>query len=87
MKNKIQKMYIQDFSIILVSTFMLWMLLLFVMSRVVNITPNNTARLIISLAAITACAFVTASSIAVLSHLKKNKNQLYEEEINNSKLL
>jgi cytochrome c oxidase assembly factor CtaG len=60
------------------------MLLLFVMSRVVGIASSNTARIIIFVAGITVCSFATASAIAVLSHLKKNKIALYEEEINNS---
>lgn len=80
MKNKIQKMYVQDNTVIWVFTGILWILLIYVISKVDDIAPNSIARIVVIVAGITVCSFVTASSMAVLSHLKKNKIQLYEED-------
>lgn len=81
MNNKIQKMYIQDCSIIIIFTIILTVLLIYVMSVISDIATKNIERISIYATGITVCCFVSSSSFAVISHLKKNKNQLYKEDI------
>ena len=59
----------------------LWLLLVFVMTRVWVIAPTQMIRMATVLVGIAAGAFGTASSIAVLAHLKKNQRTLYVEEL------
>ena len=81
MEIKIKKMYAQDCTAIFISMAALWLVLGYVMTRVSAIVPDQTVRIIILLVGIVAGTFGTASSIAVLVHLKKNQRSLYIEEI------
>jgi hypothetical protein len=56
-------------------------LLIYILKIVAGIAPNNISGIFIVGTGIIAFLFVIASATAVISHLKKNKIQLYEEEI------
>lgn len=81
MEKKIQKMLRQDRFIVMLFTSGLWMLIGYVMLQVLSVTETMAPRIIIVLAGVMACAFSTASSVAVLSHLKRNRDSLYTKEI------
>ena len=81
MENKIKKKYLQDCMVVFVFTAILWILQLYMISTVAGTTQDHLAKTVIILAGIIAAAFVTASSAAVLVHLKKNQTKIYTEEI------
>lgn len=67
--------------VVFVFTAILWILQLYMISVVAGIAQDQVAKTVIILAGIVAAAFVTASSAAVLVHLKKNQTKIYTEEI------
>lgn len=81
MESKIKKKYFQDCMVVFVFTAILWILQLYMISVVAGIAQDQVAKMVIILAGIVAAAFVTASSAAVLVHLKKNRTKVYTEEI------
>jgi len=81
MESRIKRMYFQDCAVIVIFMAILWLLLIFAVTKVSVIAPTRTVSMIIIIVGLAAGAFATASSIAVLSHLKKNQRQLYVEEI------
>lgn len=81
MESKIKKKYFQDGMVVFVFTAILWILQLYMISVVAGIAQDQVAKTVIILAGIVAAAFVTASSAAVLVHLKKNQTKIYTEEI------
>jgi len=67
--------------VVFVFTAILWILQLYMISTVAGTTQDSIAKTVIILAGIVAAAFVTASSAAVLVHLKKNQTKIYTEEL------
>jgi hypothetical protein len=80
--EKIKKMYIQDNSTILVFVIIFLMFLVFVLSKVYIIAPDNATKTVIIISGTIISAFAIASSFAVLVHIKRNKIKLYSAEIN-----
>lgn len=81
MERKIKTKYFQDCMVVFIFTAVLWILQLYMISVVAGIMQDRIAQTVIILAGIVAAAFVTASSAAVLIHLKKNQTRIYTEEI------
>lgn len=81
MESKINKMYHQDYAAIVFITIVLWSTLIFVITKVIKIAPNYSTYIAIISMGIGVGTFATASCIAVLIHLKKNKEKLYLEEL------
>jgi 4-hydroxy-L-threonine phosphate dehydrogenase PdxA len=82
MESKIKRMYHQDNVIVICMLVALWAVLIFTITQVVRISPDHATGIMIAAIGIVTGSFATASCIAVLVHLKKNKNKLYSEEIN-----
>jgi FtsH-binding integral membrane protein len=82
MENKIKKMYYQDITTVICILTALWAVLIYAITQVITIAPDHTTAMVIAAIGIVTGSFATASCIAVLVHLKKNKNKLYSEEIN-----
>lgn len=81
MENKIKSMYYGDVSLILVFGIMLWTALLFVMSVASNLAPNHTVNIIILAAGSVLGIFATGSLITLFVHLRRNKIELYTQDI------
>lgn len=77
-------MYLQDCLTIFAFMFFLWIALAYVIINVSVIAPNITVKIIAILAGSTAGIFSTTALIAVLVHLRKNRQKLYIEDILNS---
>lgn len=67
--------------VVFVFTAILWLLQLYMISVVAGSTQDPIAKTVIILAGIVVAAFVTASSVAALVHLKRNQKRIYTEEI------
>ena len=64
----------------------LWAVLIYVIGQVMGIVPDRGTGILIAGIGIVAGSFASASCIAVLVHLKKNKIKLYTEEINSGSM-
>ncbi len=82
MEIKIKKLFRQDIAAILFMLAALWTVLIYAMTQIIKIAPDPANGIAISMIGVVAGLFATASMIAVLVHLRKNKNKLYSEEIN-----
>jgi len=85
MESRIKKMYIQDFSLVIVFLVVLWITLIYIMISILSIltTPFAVASILITGLLVGLSASLTL--FALIKHLKKNKNALYMEEIKYSK--
>ncbi len=81
MESKIKKKYFQDCFVVSAFTTMLWVLQIYMINTVGGIISDPVTKTAITIVGISAAAFATASSAAVLVHLKKNTIQIYTEEI------
>ncbi|MEL7566070.1 MAG: hypothetical protein AAGU27_14445 [Dehalobacterium sp.] len=81
MQDKINKMYRGDSNLIIAFTIFLWIVLIYTMIIVSGLAPDHTVRIVAIGAAIIAGVAATTGLLAVLGHLKKNKQELYTEDI------
>ena len=81
MKNTINRMFFKDCAAVILSTAFMWVILILVMISVGDIAPEQAVRLVIFFVGLGVGAFATASSMAVIIHLIKNKDELYGEEL------
>lgn len=81
MENKIKRMYYGDLSLILVFGILLWITLFFVMSVVSNLASNYTVNIIALAAGFVLCIFATGSLISLFVHLRRNRTELYTQDI------
>lgn len=81
MKKKIEKMYSQDCAVIFLFMVVLWTILIYVLMQINDIVANQSVRVLIFFIGIIAGTFATAALIAVVTHLGKNRTQIYTEEI------
>jgi len=81
MEEKIKRMYRGDANLIIAFTIFLWIVLIYTMIIVNSLAPSHTVRIVAISAAVIAGVAATTALIAVLGHLKKNKQELYSEDI------
>ncbi len=81
MENQIKKMYSKDIAAIIFILIILWIILSVVMININYSVSDSFLRTVIISIGILVGLFSTASSIAVIIHLKKNQKILYENEI------
>lgn len=84
MEEKIKKMYRGDSNLIIAFTIFLWIILIYTMIVVSGLAPNHTVGIVAISAAIIVGVTATTALLAVLGHLKTNKQELYTEDIMSS---
>lgn len=80
-RAKIRKMHWRDMGLILVFLVFSWWVLGYIIVEVGIIASSNQIREVALTAGLIALIFVTSSLMAVLVHLKKNRDALYCEEL------
>jgi len=83
MEKKINSLYTNDNLIVLAAMSILWCVILFVLKQVLSISPSAGFSCAATCAGVSVLAALTATSFALIMHLKKNKVLLYTEEIEN----
>jgi len=58
-----------------------WLLLIYIAFNVVTLAPDQAVKSVIIASAALIIAFGTASSIAVLIHLRRNQRSVYVQEL------
>lgn len=81
MEKKIQKLYSTDCVTMIVFLAIFWLLLIYITINVIALVSEPAVKGVVIAAAGLIAAFGTASSIAVLIHLRKNQRQIYVEEL------
>lgn len=81
MEKKIQKLYTTDCVTMMLFLAIFWLLLIYIAFNVIALASEPAVKGVIIAAAALIAAFGTASSIAVLVHLRKNQRQIYVEEL------
>lgn len=85
-ENQVNKKCLKDCVSILFVLIAMWTVLTIVILNIRDLVESNTLRIIISTTGIIVGAFATASSLAVINHLRKNRNNLYQDEIKEVRL-
>lgn len=81
MKDKIKKLYSKDIMAVTAVITLFWVVLIYSITQIIQILPNYGLRITIIIAGAVVGIMGTASSIAVLKHIKKNQDALYEEDL------
>lgn len=83
MKDKIIKLYAKDIMAVTAFITFFWIVLIFSITQIYQILSISGLRITIVISGAVVGIMGTASSIAVLKHLKKNRDALYKEELMN----
>lgn len=83
MKDKIIKLYSKDIMAVTAFITFFWIVLIFSITQIYQILSISGLRITIVISGAVVGIMGTASSIAVLKHLKKNRDALYKEELMN----
>jgi hypothetical protein len=73
------KGYYIDSAVIWISLAVMWLVLVFVVFNVIPLSNDGLVRIVIVGSAALAGIFATSALIAVLLHLRRNQNVLYED--------
>jgi len=74
-------MYLLDCATILGFLVLTWSVLVFVLREASNLSSSVVVKIIMEVSAGLAGVFATAALVAVLVHLKKNRESLYREDL------
>jgi hypothetical protein len=81
MEKRVVRMYLVDCATIMVSMVLTWAVMALVLRTVLGLTSDLAVRATIEIAAATAAVFATSALIAVLVHLRRNRETLYAEDV------
>ena len=79
--EQIKKIYRQDCITIVTAIGIMLGTLLFVLTTIIPESPTGTVRTVMIAAALSVATLVMVALLRVLSHLKRNKEKLYSEDI------
>lgn len=81
MEEKIGKMFRRDCALIIGFMVFLWVVLAYVLKIVSGLTDDPAVKTVAMGAGIIAGIAATSGMVAVISHLKNNKKELYTQDI------
>jgi len=65
----------------LISLVALWAMVIFTMAAVSSIAPGGISQILLIGSALCICLFATASLVAVFSHVRRNRDSVYRQDI------
>lgn len=80
-KTKISRMFFTDSLLLLVFVVLTWIVLALVLPQVLSIVDSSGMRAFIITVFFVTLAVYTSSILAVFFHLKRDKNEIYLDEI------
>lgn len=83
MKSRINKMFLNDKILVYLYIALMWTILTIVSKNVNLLTENTSVLLFMKVVWVLVLLFGTTALLAVLMHLKKHKNRIYKEDIEN----
>jgi len=83
MDQKVKNIFRRDTALIVVFTLLMWLVLSIVRSNIKNFANNLSEVFFMNTMWILVMLFGTVSLVAVYSHLKKHKTEIYKEDIKN----
>jgi hypothetical protein len=90
MESKIKRMFLLDLIMIIAFLVFLWITLACIMISIISIMNTVLVKAAILSVGISVVFFASLTLLALVNHLRKNRNKLYMEEIKylkNSKML
>lgn len=81
LKSRIQRMYLQDCTMAYVDALLLWAIILFVLTSVIQIVPDTNIRIVMVISSMLLLIFNTASVFAMTRHFNHDKQFIYELDI------
>jgi len=84
MKKKIDFLYRIDNLVVLLFVAALWTGILFVLNEVIGLSPSGLFTTVAVGSSLSLLAALTATSFVLCLHLKKNKIELYTQDIANT---
>lgn len=85
-ENGVNKKCLKDCISIVFVLIIMWIVLTIVIFSIIDLVGSSNLRIIIPTIGILVGAFATSSSVAVINHLRKSKDQLYHGEIKEERL-
>ena len=85
-ENEVNKKCLKDCISIVVVLAIMWTVLTIVILNIIDLVGSSPLKFIIPTIGILVGAFATSSSLAVINHLRKSKDQLYGDEIKEERL-
>lgn len=86
MESAIRRLFSIDYVVIAGFVGFMWCVLAFVLYQVLTLVSTMGVAILTIIAAIAVGTFSTASLLAVLGHLRRNKTSIYREDIETSLL-
>lgn len=83
--DPINKKVIKDSIAVVALLIIMWSILTLVIFNIMGLVDSDILRTLIAAAGLLVGTFATASSVAVINHLRKNKKNLYPEESNETR--
>lgn len=80
MEKLIKKAHTKDIALIIACIALIWSTLLFNLYQISRLTMDAAVFRTIAVACILCLIFLTSALIGVITHLKKNKDHLYQQE-------
>lgn len=77
---QINKKCLIDCSAIVLILVIMWSVLILVIFNIISLLDSDLFKVLIAFTGILVGTFATASSVAVINHLRKNKKSLYFDE-------
>lgn len=86
MENTIKKMLKRDISVVLGFLVFLWVTMCFIMLSILTAVGSSQAKNTIIAIGVVSLLLATVSLVMLVLHLRKNREEIYAEEIRNSKV-
>lgn len=84
MDKAIRRLFSVDYLVIATFIGFMWCVLAFVLYQVLTLVSSGSIMMLSVLSAITVGTFSTASLLAVIGHLKRNRAVIYREDVETS---
>jgi len=85
MEKKIRFLYFMDNIAIVLSVAVVWSTIIMIMFKVIELSESRLFTSIAFVSAFSVLIALSVTSLALIFHLKNNRKELYEEEIENLK--
>lgn len=80
-EKRTARMYLQDTATLIISVLVMWSALGCVLCAALPLTDDARVRIFLEVSAAAVGIFATAALLAVLAHLRRNRDALYREDL------
>ncbi len=81
MENKIRLLHSMDNIAVFISVAAVWVTIIMILFRVIELSTSRIFTVVSAVSAVSVLVALTVTSAALIFHLKKNRKELYEDEL------